>query len=267
MRRSNNPVPVRKTGKVAKNAVPFEHHFEGTKFDGKTSFGNAINALNDVIESYASIDKPLSAVDDRKRYELISEAIRKGKLGLFEQYIQSDSDSVISACNADFSKPMIEHSSIPLIHIAAQNSNIVYLERLIQLGVSPNQLDEGLNTPAFHCVLHLNHILLLHKSGCNLKAKNKLGSTILHYLATVKIIELSLFRRYVDLGCDPTIKNEMGISALNLLKSSISVQDVQEISRIYHWYKAKTILFLKKYNASILERIPQGILREIIDYL
>jgi hypothetical protein len=259
MRRNNNPVPVRKTGKLPKNAVTFGHHSEVNKLQGKTNFGTAINALNDVIESYASIDKPLSAIEDGKRYELISEAIRKCKLGLFEQYIQSDCDYVKSACNSQF--------SIPLIHIAAQNSNLVYLEKLIQIGVSPNQLDEGLNTPAFHCVLHLNHILLLHRSGCNLNAKNRLGNTILHNLASAKVVDLSLFRQYVDLGCDPTIQNNKGISALNLLNGSISVQAVQEILRIYHWYKAKTILFLKKHEASILERIPQGIVREIIEYL
>lgn len=259
MRRNINPVPARKTGKVGKNPVPFGHHFEGMKIQGKTSFGNAISALNDVIESYTSIDQPLSAVENEKRYELIYEAIRKDKLGLFEQYILSDRDSVISACNAQF--------SIPLIHIAAQNSNPVYLERLIELGVSPNQLDEGLNTPALHCTLYLYSVLLLHKSGCNLNAKNKLGNTILHNLAGAKATVLPLFRKYVELGCDPSIRNNRGISALDILKGSRSVQDIQQILRIHHWYKAKTILFLKKHHASILERIPQGIVREIIEYL
>ena len=256
MRRNNNPVPLRKTGKTGKNAVPFGHHFEATKLQGKTNFGNAISALNDIIESYASIEQPLSSIEDDKRYELISEAIRKHKLGLFEQYLQSDRDSVISACNLQ--------SSIPLIHIAAQNSNPVYLEKLLHLGVSPNQLDEGLNTPAFHCVINLYSILLLNKSGCNLNAKNKLGNTLLHILAGSKASDVSLFHQYVELGCDPTVQNNKGVSPLDLLKGSISVQ---EILRIYHWYKAKTILFLKKHHARILERIPQGIVREIIEYL
>ena len=213
-------------------------------------------ALNDLIDSYANIEHPLSSIKDDERYELISEAIRKNKLGLFEQYLQSDRDSVISACNFQ--------SSIPLLHIAAQNSNPVYLEKLFNLRVSPNQLDEDLNTPAFHCATNLYSILLLHKSGCNLNAKNKLGNTLLHILARSEASRVSLFHQYVELGCDPTVQNNKGISPLDLLEGP---EWIQEILRIYHWYKAKTILFLKKHHASILERIPQGIVRQIIEYL
>lgn len=255
MRRSNNPPPNRKTGKLGKAPVPFGHHFELPKAQQKTTFGSALNSLNDIIDSYSNIDKPLSAIDDQKRYNMISDAIRKNKLILFEQYVQQDKEAVISASNTSLSKP--------LIHLASQNPNPLYLDRLLQLGISPNQLDENLNTPAFHCTDYLDHILLLHKAGCNLNAKNKHGETILHILMS-QSADLTLFYKYVECGCDPTIKNSQNIVPLNLVKDMTSLK---EILIAFRWYKSKKILFLKKYHASILERIPLGIIRNIIDYL
>ncbi len=148
-------------------------------------------------------------------------------------------DELLDYWNIDYYTP----NSRSALFTAADTDNPFILELLLSRGANVNLLTYNGNNGLHEGYNFPNNIIMLIRYGADINGQNKSMDTPLHY--AIMTYQMSSVKTYIKYGADPTIKNDQGLTALEL------AQEVAERDWIRDEFTARMneiVILLEEYT-------------------
>lgn len=241
--------------------------------------GGALQSLEDLIDAYECIAKPLFHMTIGEQVAKIMDAVRKGDAGLLSYCLtelrggdmgdeegseeEEESGSEEEEENKTPKDCLNIKGTITPLNVACELGNVEIVCLLLEAGAKPLLRDKNGNSAVHYAVTHIPVLQLLRRHNVSLNVQNDKGQSAFHQIAE-KSSEEHLMA-LVDIGISPIVVDEDGVLALNLIADFDTRLRIELQSK---WIRFRALLFTRKFaDETEVAMLPEGVIREICAYL